>query len=52
MGAIVVAMTTGLVALGIVAAIIALAALALAGIKVISAAHESGTWLLNRRRVR
>lgn len=52
MSAIVVAMITGLVAVGLVAGIIALAALALAGIKVISAAHESGTWLLNRHRVR
>lgn len=52
MGAIVVAVTTGLVALGLVVGIIALAALALAGIKVISAAHESGTWLVNRNRAR
>ncbi|MBE9375023.1 hypothetical protein IQ251_11280 [Saccharopolyspora sp. HNM0983] len=48
MGAIVVAMTAGLVAIGLVAGIVALAALALAGIKVVSAAHESGSWLMNR----
>ncbi|WP_190820795.1 hypothetical protein [Saccharopolyspora pogona] len=50
MGAIVVAMVVGLVAVGLVVAIVIFSALALAGMKAVNAAHESRSWFVNRRR--
>ncbi|MGI8308565.1 hypothetical protein [Saccharopolyspora sp. ASAGF58] len=49
MGAIVVAMVVGLVAVGLVVAIVIFSALALAGMKAVNAAHESRSWFVNRR---
>jgi hypothetical protein len=49
MGAIVVAMVVGLVAVGLVAAIVIFSALALAGMKAVNAAHESRSRFINRR---
>lgn len=51
MSAIVVALTLGLLAIGLVAGMIVLSAFALAGLKAINAAHDSRTWFVNRRRV-
>ncbi|MGP4015361.1 hypothetical protein [Saccharopolyspora sp. 5N708] len=50
MGAIVVAIVVGLVAVGLVVALVIFSALALAGLKVVNAAHESRSWFVNRRR--
>lgn len=50
MGAIVVAMVVGLVAVGLVVAIVIFSALALAGMKAVNAAHEGRSWFVNRRR--
>ncbi|MEU5849575.1 MULTISPECIES: hypothetical protein [Saccharopolyspora] len=50
MGAIVVAMVVGLVAVGLVVGIVIFSALALAGMKAVNAAHESRSWFVNRRR--
>ncbi|MCI2417175.1 hypothetical protein MOQ72_07055 [Saccharopolyspora sp. K220] len=50
MGAIVVAMVVGLVAIGLVVALVIFSALALAGLKAVNAAHESRSWFVNRRR--
>ncbi|MEV0085690.1 MULTISPECIES: hypothetical protein [Saccharopolyspora] len=50
MGAIVVAMVVGLVAVGLVVGIVIFSALALAGMKAVNAAHESRSWFINRRR--
>ena len=47
MGAIVVTMVVGLVAVGLVAVVLLLAMLAIAGLKVVNAAHESRSWLLD-----
>ncbi len=49
MGAIVVAIVVGLAAVGLVCGIIVLSALALAGMKVVNAAHDSRSWLINYR---
>jgi hypothetical protein len=49
MGAIVVAMFVGLVAVGLVVGLIAFSALALAGLKAVNAAHESRSRFINRR---
>lgn len=49
MGAIVVAIVVGLVAVGLVIAVVVLASLALAGLKVVNAAHDGGSWLVNKR---
>ncbi|MDA3625067.1 hypothetical protein [Saccharopolyspora oryzae] len=49
MGAIVVAMFVGLVAVGLVVGIVVFSALALAGLKAVNAAHEGRSWFVNRR---
>ena len=48
MGAIVVAITVGLIAVSLVAAMIILSAMVLFGLKAVNAAHDSGTWMTNR----
>ncbi|GAA0524973.1 hypothetical protein GCM10011581_15130 [Saccharopolyspora subtropica] len=50
MGAIVVAIVVGLVAVGLVVALVIFSTLALAGLKAVNAAHESRSWFVNRRR--
>ncbi|GAB3295012.1 hypothetical protein [Parasphingorhabdus pacifica] len=55
MGAIVVAIFVGLLAVGLVAGLVVFSALALAGLRAVNAAHDGGTWFSNRlqqRRVR
>lgn len=49
MGAIVVAIMVGLVAVGLVFGIIALSAVVLAGMKVVNAAHDGRGWFVNHR---
>lgn len=54
MVAIVVAICVGLLAVGMVGLLIAFSTVALAGLKVLNAAHDGGTWLfgyLFRRRM-
>jgi hypothetical protein len=48
MGAIVVAILIALCAVGLVGLIIVFSALAIAGLKALNAAHDSGTWFVNR----
>lgn len=48
MGAIVVAMFVGLVAIGLVAGIVIFSALAVVGLKAVNAAHESRGWFVER----
>lgn len=47
MGAIVVAMSVGLLAVGLAGLLTVFSAIAVAGLKVLNAAHEGGTWLAN-----
>ncbi|MGW1676835.1 hypothetical protein [Saccharopolyspora sp. NPDC002376] len=49
MGAIVVAMFVGLVAVGLVVGLVIFSALAIAGLKAVNAAHEGRSWFVNRR---
>ncbi len=49
MGAIVVAIAISVIAVGLVVGVVALAALVLGGTKIVSAAHDGGTWFANRR---
>lgn len=49
MGAIVVAIAVGLVAVGLVVGIIALATLMIVGLKAVNTAHEGRSWYVNRR---
>jgi hypothetical protein len=44
-GAIVVAISVGLLAIGVVGLLTVFSAVAVASLKVVSAAHEGGTWL-------
>lgn len=48
MVAIVVAICVGLLAVGAACLLIAFCTVALAGLKVLNAAHESGTWLFDQ----
>jgi hypothetical protein len=48
MGAIVVAVLVGLVAVGLVSGLIIFSALAVVGLKAVNAAHDSGTWVVDR----
>lgn len=48
MGAIVVAIFVGLVAVGLVAGLLVLSVLAIAGLKAINAAHDGSTWVSDR----
>ncbi len=50
MSAIVVALTVGVLAVGLVVGMVVLSVLALAGLKAINAAHDGGSWYLSRRR--
>lgn len=48
MGAIVVAIAAGVLAVGLVVGIVAMSAVVLGGTKVLSAFHDGGTWFANR----
>jgi hypothetical protein len=48
MGAIVVAIAVGLVAVGLVVGLVVLSAFALAGLKVMNAAHDGRSWFIDR----
>ncbi len=52
MGAIVVAIMVGLVAVGLVIGLVVASAFAIAGLKAVNAAHDGGAWLANRRQQR
>jgi hypothetical protein len=52
MGAIVVAILVGLLAVGLVGLIVVFSALAIAGLKAMNAAHDGGTWFAERFRRR
>lgn len=49
MGAIVVAIAIGVIAVGLVVGVVVLSALVLGGTKIVSAAHDGGMWFANRR---